>query len=155
MNKSKDYIKRTDYNNVSVVENSNYEWGVIDINDNIVVPFGKYGWIDGFDSGLARVRTKKDPGVVGNTIAIVDLNDGNSIEGKENIELFYENDRIMHPEKYAKWGIINEFGDEVLPLIYDRIWNFLGKNRKSTTVEKDGYSSLIFFKDLNPSLQSK
>ena len=52
-----------------------------------------------------------------------------------------------------KWGIINEQGEEVLPVEYDNIWNFLGKNRDSTTVEKGETSSLVRFCDLNPELQ--
>ena len=54
-----------------------------------------------------------------------------------------------------KWGIINEKGEEVLPVTYDNIWNFFGKNRYSTKVEKDGYMSDIDFISLNPSLPNK
>jgi len=31
-----------------------------------------------------------------------------------------------------KWGVINTKGEEVLPLVYDKIWSFYGKNRFST-----------------------
>lgn len=155
---NKDYIKVLKYENVTVVENKEYQWAVIDNQGNYVVPFGKYGWIDGFDSGLARVRTNKESGKAGNTTGIIlglDTDDPIVIDGKENVQKFYNNDRIMHPEKYAKWGIINEKGEEVLPLIYDNIWNFLGKNRFSITVEKDGESSTVYLHDLNPSLPVK
>lgn len=152
----KKYIKEITCENVIVVENSNYQWGVIDFEGNVVVPFGKYGWIDRFDSGLARVRTDKHSGRVGNTTAIgffdKEGNDISFISGKDKIQEYYDNDRKKNPEKYAKWGIINEEGEEVLPLIYDNIWNFYGKNRYSTTVEKDGETSLVYFHDLNPSL---
>jgi len=143
------------YDDVIVVQHSDYEWGVIDIKGKVIVPFGKYGWIDGFDQGLARVRTHKHSGRVGNTIAIIgDLDDieGTSIKGKENIQRFLDNDRSKHPENYAKWGIINEEGEEVLPLIYDDIWNFLGKDRYSTRVELNGEYKEVYFHDLNPSL---
>ena len=43
----------------------------------------------------------------------------------------------------CKWGIINEAGEEVLKPVYDSVWKFLGKNRWSTTVEKDGRKSKI------------
>ena len=143
------------YDDVIVVQHSDYEWGVIDIKGKVIVPFGKYGWIDGFDQGLARVRTHKHSGRVGNTIAIIgDLDDieGTSIKGKENIQRFLDNDRSKHPENYAKWGIINEEGEEVLPLIYDDIWNFLGNDRCSTRVELNGEYKEVYFHDLNPSL---
>ena len=143
------------YGDVIVVQHSDYEWGVIDIKGKVIVPFGKYGWIDGFDQGLARVRTHKHSGRVGNTIAIIgDLDDieGTSIKGKENIQRFLDNDRSKHPENYAKWGIINTKGEEVLPLVYDDIWNFLGKDRYSTRVELNGAYEEVYFHDLNPSL---
>ena len=149
------YIKEMNYGNVTVVENRSYQWAVIDNQGNYVVPFGKYGWIDGFDSGLARVRTNKQLGRACFTTGIIlDIDTPNPlvIEGKENIQSFFENDRVKHPEKYAKWGIINEKGEEVLPVIYDEVWNFYGKKRFSTTVVKDGYSSEVYFHDLNPLL---
>ena len=152
---NKNYIKELNYGNVTVVENKKYQWAVIDNQGNFVVPFGKYGWIDGFDSGLARVRTNKQLGRADITTGIIlglDTPNPIAIEGKENIQKFFDTDRVKHPEHYAKWGIINEKGEEVLPVIYDNIWNFYGKNRYSTKVEKDGYTSEVFFCDLNPSL---
>jgi hypothetical protein len=143
------------YGDVIVVQHKDYQWGVIDTKGRVIVPFGKYGWIDGFDHGLARVRTHKHSGRVGCTIAIIenlfDI-DGRTIEGKENIQRFYDNDRKKHPEKYAKWGIINEKGEEVLPVIYDDVWNFFGKDRYSTRVELNGEYEDVYFHDLNPSL---
>ncbi len=106
--------KETIYGNVKVVCSIYGYWGVTDLNDETIVPFGKYDWIDGYDNGLARV---------------------NKIDGSGK-----------------KWGIIDENGDEVLPVKYDSIWNFLGKNRRSTKVEKDGSRWDVYFSDLNPSL---
>ena len=143
------------YGNVSVVENYAHQWAVIDHKGDIIVPFGKYGWIDGFDSGLARVRTPKDPVIANNvTSIIIDLfcDDTKVISGKEDIRNYYAKDKRKNPNKYAKWGIINEKGEEVLPVIYDNIWNFLGKNRFSTKIVKDGIETDVYFHDLNPSL---
>ena len=36
----------------------------------------------------------------------------------------------------GRWGIIDNTGKEVLPAQYDAIWNFYGKNRNTTRVEK-------------------
>lgn len=44
---------------VTVVERSDYSWGVIDSKGNEIVPFGKYDWIDGFEQGLCRVKIGK------------------------------------------------------------------------------------------------
>lgn len=54
---------------------------------------------------------------------------------------------IENPEK--KWGIINTKGKEVLPLEYDNIWKFFGKNRISTKVIKRGIAKEIYFDELN------
>ena len=51
-----------------------------------------------------------------------------------------------------KWGIINEEGEEVLPVEYDEIWKFIGKNRYSTKVVKDGVKKDVYLHTLNPSL---
>lgn len=110
------YEKRT--GNIIVCENTHGEWCVKDINDNVIVPFGKYTWIDNFDSGLARVHT------------------GNYA------------DILLH-KGTVKWGIINEKGEEVLPVEYDDIWNFKNKNRTSTKVIKNGEFHIVYFKDLN------
>ncbi len=155
---NKNYIKELNYGKVTVVENRSYQWAVIDDQGNYVVPFGKYGWIDGFDSGLARVRTNKHLGRADMTSGIIlDIDTPNPIviEGKEKIQSFFDNDRVKHPEHYAKCGIINEKGEEVLPVIYDEVWNFYGKNRYSTTVVKNGESTEVYFHDLNPSLPDR
>lgn len=141
-----------EYDKVSVVRNQEYQWGVVKVNGEVVVPFGKYGWIDGFEYGFARVRTQGHSGRVGNTIAIIDIEDQTPtpiIEGKENIQNYYNEDKLIHPEKYSKWGIINEEGEEVLPVVYDNVWNFLDKNLDYTTVERDGKKQKVYFHDLN------
>lgn len=106
-----------------VVENGKY--GVVSSEGIIIVPFGKYDWIDTFDNGLARVRTK---GLDPITVAVIDS------DGIHMTEEYLK----AHPEKRSKWGIINEAGEEVLKPVYDSVWKFLGKNRWSTTAEKDG-----------------
>ena len=49
-------IKENTSMNVKVVI-KNGKYGVTDLEGNVVVPFGKYAWIDGFDHGLARVHS--------------------------------------------------------------------------------------------------
>lgn len=52
----------------------------------------------------------------------------------------------------TKWGIINEYGEEVLPVEYDNIWNFYDKSRHSTRVEKNGVA-IEFQLMINPRLE--
>ncbi len=115
-------MKRTDnYGQVNVVQNDKFLYGVTDNDGKVIVPFGKYGWISGFDHGLARVK---------------------SIFGQVGIDL--ETGAVENP----KWGIIDMQGNEVLPVEYDEVWNFLGKGRNSTRVIKDDQSFDFFFDGL-------
>lgn len=108
------------YGNRIVAQHSDFKWGVSDMSGNIIVPFGKYDWIDGFEKGLARVKVGHESTAIINNI--------------------------------NKWGIINISGEEVIPVVYDNIWNFLGKKMFSTRIEKDGEVKHINFHDLNPEL---
>lgn len=47
-----------------------------------------------------------------------------------------------------KWGLIDEEGNEVLPVEYDNIWNYYGKDRVSTMVVKDNCQRELFFHDI-------
>lgn len=81
------------------------EYSIIDTTGVMVIPSGKYSFIDGVQSGLSRVSA--------------------TVNGKQ------------------KWGIINLNGEEVVPLIYDKIWNFWGHDRSDTTVILDDVKSRI------------
>lgn len=105
--------KTNNYGQVNVVQNDVFQYGVVDNNGSVIVPFGKYGWISGFEQGLARVK---------------------SIMGMAQIDL--EKGVVENP----KWGMIDIQGNEVLPVEYDAVWNFLGKGRNNTRVIKDGQS---------------
>ena len=118
------YLQEKTYGEVTVAQNERRQWGVVDKKGNVIVPFGKYDWIDGFDQGLARV----------NKWILIDK---------------------VSFLKTKVWGIINEKGEEVLPLEYEEIWNFMGKNRYSTKAVKDGEQHDIYFCDLNPELPQR
>ena len=112
--KTENKMKSTNnYGLVNVVQNDKFQYGVTDNDGKVIVPFGKYGWISGFDHGLARVK---------------------SISGLIRV------DRGTVVVKNPKWGIIDMKGNEVLPVECDEVWNFLGKGRNSTRVIKNGQS---------------
>ena len=141
-------ISETTYGNVTIIRRSDYKWGVVNSKGEIIVPFGKYAWIDGFDNGLARVRTEGktdyDPRNVISTRGEELIEKMTGMNAKER-EM--EN-RKNHPEQYAKWGIINEKGEEVVAVEYDSIWKFLGKHRDSTKAFKNGIEEQISLKGL-------
>lgn len=101
--------------NLATVQNKELKYGVIDLNGNVIVPFGRYDYIDGFDRGFARVLVN------------IPTSPGN-----------------------CKCGIINEQGEEVLPVEYDRIWSFYGKPYDSIRVIHNGVSTNISFSSLTP-----
>lgn len=150
-----DYFVKQNYGSVKVVENSDCKFGVVGDNGEIIVPFGKYEWIDSFDSGLCRVIGYGELRYYRSIVAIYLFppdGDERWISGENDLKKYFEEDAKAHPEKYAKWGIINEKGEEVLPCEYDEVWNFAGKNLYSTKVVKDGVAHDVCFCDLNPSL---
>ena len=139
------------YGNVKVVRNGSYKWGVTDLDGNVIVPFGKYAWIDGFERGLARVRGLGQLHYFKNVI--LTIGDNNEVTtDPDRIRQLNEEEYKAHPERFSKWGIINEKGEEVLPVEYEEIWNFVGKNYDTIVVKKNGIEQKIFFHDLNPSL---
>ena len=136
-------IREDKYGNVKVIQRSDNTWGLTDLQNNIIVPFGKYAWISPFDSGLARVRSH---GFYGKLLMVVYL-EGNEIRGEDAI-----NEYVKKNDPYAKWGIINEKGEEVLPVEYNEVWNFYAKNRDTTRVVKNGEKWNVFLCDLNKEL---
>lgn len=147
---SGDVRSETAYGNLTIIELAKSRFG-IKCDAEFIVPFGKYEWIEGFDHGLSRVRTHGLTGYTKNITAIFD-DDWNEITDRKIIEEKEAEYRMKHPEKYAKWGIIDETGKEVLPTEYDEIWKFYGKNRLSTKVVKDGVEDEIYFHNLNSSI---
>lgn len=122
--------------NLYSVQNKDYKWGVVDENDTVMVEFGKYDWIDGFQNGLAKVIGHNDntsPSVV----MVYDLEAGKEIT-----------------ERTAEQGIINEKGEEVLPLEYT-IWKFYGKDFPTIKAFKGDAEYKFSFEQLNPLLEVK
>lgn len=136
-------IREDKYGNVKVIQRSDNTLGLTDFQNNIIVPFGKYAWISPFDSGLARVRSH---GFYGKILFVFD-SEGNTISGEDAINKY-----VKENKPYAKWGIINEKGEEVLPVEYDEVWNFYGKNRYTTRVVKNGEKWDVFLCELNKEL---
>lgn len=122
------------------VQNNDYKWGVVDDNGNVVVEFGKYAWIDGFQNGLAKVIGHND----------------NMSPNKDSTLLmcgFEDVDATDMPKRYEQ-GIINEAGEEVLPLDYN-IWKFYGKDYPTIIAIKEGIKYKLTFSGLNPNLKNK
>lgn len=90
-------IAISDSKKILTIQHTDGQYEVISIDGEVIIPKGKYRYIDSFDSGYARV---------------------NFFDGKNK-----------------RWGLIDTDGNEVLPLIYSKIWNFVGHNRTWITIE--------------------
>lgn len=122
---------------LTVVQDNEYQWGVIDENGNIVVPFGRYAWIDGFQNGLAKVIGHNDT-TSPNIVATLD-DDWNIVPMTKRI---------------SEQGIINETGEEVLPLKYN-VWKFYGKDFHTIKYFDGDETFMVRFEELNPDLISE
>ena len=125
-------IKMPINSHLIVVQSEDYKWGAIDDDGNVIVPFGKYAWIDGFQNGLAKV---------------IGYNDTTS----PNIVAVIGDDDYDHA-KCEEQGIINENGEEVLSLEYTG-WKFYGKDFPTIKTFKDGNERLYSFGELNPDFE--
>lgn len=111
------------------VQNEDRKWGVVDEEDNVVVEFGKYDWIDGFHNGLAKVIGRKDT-TSPNTKRI-------NIETGEVLP-----DRVEQ-------GVINEDGQEVIDMEEGYvIWKFYGKDYPTIVAVRDGIQKKFTFEEL-------
>jgi hypothetical protein len=115
------------------VQDKDYKWGVVDEDDNVIVPFGKYAWIDGFQNGLAKVIDYSD-----NTSAVLVIK-------------VVDHDLVLDKTRHAAQGIINEEGEEVLPLEYV-VWKFYGKDYPTIKTFKNDIEYTQRYEDLNPNL---
>lgn len=75
------------YGNVTVIQHSDYKWGVVNAVGEEIVPFGKYDWIDGFDSGLARVKIGTAPNNIDSNNKWGIINE----KGEEVLPIEYDN----------------------------------------------------------------
>lgn len=124
-----------------------YRYGVIDIHGDVVLELGfRYIFLG---LGCDRITVVSDSGFCvcdtkGNTI--VPYGKYKYIDGFDKGLA-----RVKNDDK--QWGIINVNGEEVLPLVFNKIWNFYRKNRLSTYVEsKERGGEDVYFHNLEPSI---
>ena len=58
------YLENDDYFKQLYTVCKNHQWGVLKNDGSIFIEFGKYDWIDGYDSGLVRVKKKEKWGII-------------------------------------------------------------------------------------------
>ncbi len=106
--------------NVVIIERKDGQWGVMSMDGDHIVEFGKYDLIEPFFMGLARVKIGKYPA------------------GKS--ESF---------GKYH-WGIINLKGEEVVPVEYTELWQFHLKKKTLIQLGRDANYQWLDLYDIAP-----
>lgn len=97
------------------VQDEQYRWGVIDEYGNVVVPFNKYAWIDGFQNGLAKVISQDDASLQGiineEGVEIVPIERAEvwKFYGKDFPTIRISDDNGFHDFEYdqIKYGYVN------------------------------------------------
>lgn len=104
-------------NGLSVVANENMKYGYVDINGKVIIPF-IYDNATKFKDGVAVV-TK---GEVFTKEYLIDIK-GNILNKKEYEKIYFFNDdyKIHSVKNKDYYGVIDDNGKEILPVIYDEI----------------------------------
>ncbi len=132
---NQDFEKRSvkNYGNVNVIQRSDYKWGVLDLQGNEIVPFSKYDWIDGFDSGLARVK-------IGKQCAHTECNNNKwgiiNEQGEEVLKVEY--DRIWNFFEKGRYSTkIIKYGEEREVYFYDLNPNLPKRGTMKYNIDND------------------
>lgn len=155
-----DYYKGMDFSNGRIIVGKRKDgWALFDKDYKEIIPPGKYDWIDKFWKGFARVTVLPD---ISEDEVINQLDLYYDETGKEKPKSYPKTLKecpLDIRKKYAKFGLINERGEEIIPPTYDKIWNFYEKQFDTIVLEDNGQTYLARFTnptDITPShLKSK
>lgn len=124
-------------------------YGVINAKGEVILDTIYFSLVPAIEGQMFTVQNKKyQYGVLGTDgTEIIPFGKYNWIDG---FDKGLARVRVGSQSSDNKWGIINEQGHEVLPVIYDDVWNFYGKDRSSTKVkDHDIYRNILFTELLN------
>lgn len=128
----------------------NYKYGLIDTFGNIVLPVEYRNIMFSSDNRLLTLQSWDEPT---HKYGVCDKNGNILIPFGEFCWIDGFDKGFARAKKGDMWGIINAKGEELLPFVYKKIWNFYGKDMLFTTVElMSGRKKVIYFHDFEPSL---
>lgn len=123
------------------------KWGVMDSNGCLITDLCYASIVFSDDNKLLTLQRIENGGY-----EVIDIA-GNSIVPPKEYEWIDGFDKgLSRVIKDGKWGIIDDYGTEVLPVVYGNIWNFYKKNRLSTTAMYNGEEVEIELHNLNPEI---
>lgn len=82
------------------VQTTKYQCGIINSEGVEIIPFGKYSWIDGFDHGLSRVKSRGKWGIInskGEEVVPLEYDEIWNFYNKERITtIAFKNEKIIN-----------------------------------------------------------
>lgn len=132
----------------AIVMNSDYQKGIIEIMTNqITIPFGEYDDFYYYDNRILIARKKFLKGLITPIGKLITPIQYKWISGVEYGLIRVIIEKEMSKEVIQKWGMIDCQGNEVFPVIYDRI-SPIRDNGKTIYADKDGRSLKFDIKNL-------
>lgn len=122
-------------------------YAVIDYNGNFIVPFGKYNYIDGFDSGLARIKSGTTSNGLINSDSLWGIIDE---DGNENLKLEFSNIWNFYGKDRTFTKVIRLDGKEFEFHFRDRTLRYLGFQHEKDKEFEDSmrnYHSLCNYRE--------
>ena len=135
------------YSNCYTLRSQTKGYSVIDFQGNVIVPFGKYNYIDGFDTGLARVKIGSTTNGLYNSDSLWGIIDEG---GNENLEPIYVNIWNFYNKNRMFTKVIQGDGSEFEFHFKDRTLKYSGYQRDKDKEFEDGmrdYQSLMNYKE--------
>lgn len=140
-------IAKPIWSNRYTLRSNSKGYAVIDYSGNIIVPFGKYDYIDGFDSGLARIKAGRTSNGLINSDSLWGIIDEN---GNENLKLEYTNIWNFYGKDRTCTKVIKPDGKEFEFHFSDRTLRYFGYQRDKDKEFEDGmrnYRSLCDYRE--------
>lgn len=128
-------IAKPIWSNRYTLRSNSKGYAVIDYKGNIIVPFGKYDYIDGFDSGLARIKSGKTSNGLINSDPMWGIIDEN---GNENLKLEFANIWNFYGKDRIFTKVIKPDGKEFEFHFSPRILKYSGNQRDKDKELEDG-----------------
>lgn len=135
------------YSNCYTLHSRTKGYSVIDFQGNVIIPFGKYNYIDGFDTGLARVKIGSTTNGLSNSDSLWGIIDEG---GNENLEPIYANIWNFYNKSRMYTKVIQGDGREFEFHFKDRTLKYSGYQRDKDKEFEDGmrdYQSLMNYKE--------
>ena len=134
-----------------------HQWGILKNDGSIFVEFGKYDWIDGYDSGLARVKKKDKWGMIdfmGQIVIPLKYDNIWNFYDKGRIDTIIEQGDVQHTVLFK--DLLSKYNIEFINNEFDMIDFEIAEINKSLTarsvqsINENTYNENLDFDQQDP-----